>query len=66
MGPLITTDEQIDGSPSIIEYLRDTNQAYRNQAMTLIGICRFFSQFPTQGKVQSQDTELNQDAELTR
>jgi len=66
MGPLITADEQLDDSSSIIEYLRDTNPAYRNQAMALIGICRFFSQFSTPGRGQSQDTESSQDAELTR
>ena len=58
MDPLITADEQLDDSSSIIEYLRDTSRAYRNQAIALIGICRFFSQFSTQGRGQSQDTEL--------
>ena len=66
MSPLITADEQLDGSSSIIEHLRDTSRAYRNQAMALIGICRFFSQFLTQGQGQSQDTVSSQDAELTR
>ena len=66
MSPLITADEQLDGSSSSIEYLRDASRAYRNQAVALIGICRFFSQFPTPGRGQSQDTASSQDAELTR
>ena len=66
MSSLITAVEKLDDSSSIVEYLRDTSRAYRNQAMALIGICRFFSQFSTQGQGQSQDAVSSQDAELTR
>jgi hypothetical protein len=68
MGPLITTGEQLDGSSSTIEYLRDASRGYQNQAIALIGICRFFSQFLTQGQGLSQDALAvsSQDAELTR
>ena len=66
MDPIITADEQRDGASSIMEHLRDTSRPYQNQAMALIGICRFFSQFLAQGQGQSEDTEPSQDAELTR
>ena len=54
----ITTEKQSDDASSIIEYPGNdsTGRAYRNQAMALIGICRFFSRYSVQGQVQ--DTEL--------
>jgi hypothetical protein len=56
MGSPITTEKQSDDASSIIEYPENGGRAYRNQAMALIGICRFFSRFCVQGQVQ--DTQL--------
>jgi hypothetical protein len=47
---------QSDGDPPNIQYPSITGRAYRNQAMALIGICRFFSRFSARG--QEQHTEF--------
>jgi hypothetical protein len=51
-----TLELQSDDSSSTFEHPGNTGRAYRNQAMALIGICRFFSRFSAQG--QEQDSEL--------
>jgi len=47
---------QSDDPPSTFEHPGNASGAYRNQAMALIGICRFFSRFSARG--QEQDAEF--------
>jgi hypothetical protein len=47
--------EQFEGAPPVI---RNTSRAYRNQAMALIGVCRFFSQFVDSEQGQEQEAEF--------
>jgi hypothetical protein len=46
---------RFDDSPSTFEHPGLTGRAYRNQAMALIGICRFFSRFAAQGREQDAE-----------